>query len=297
MAQPRRLSAELSTRKAEKSMTVQLGGKSVVVMGASAGIGRSLTTVLVDKGASVVGNGRRPDPGYALEKEISKRGGGFTFIPADVSKTEDCERTISAAIDKHGRIDALINNAALMLPFRRVEEMSDTDWRTILDVTLDGVMKMSRAVLPAMQEQRDGTIISIASITAVQGVEREAAYSVAKAGVLSFTRVLAIENLSYGIRANAVIMGGVASEMSDTALVEMGRTVHGPDWTPDMDEVRRANKALLQDPDAVARSVVLLCSDDAREITGATIAIDRAWSAGSLTSAMLNSAAGGQIDS
>lgn len=271
---------------------IRLDGKVILVTGASAGIGQGLARLLAGRGAHVVGTGRRLEPGRAMERELREQGLSFSFHCGDVSRREDCESAVAATLAAHGRLDVLINNAGMSLPNKRIEDIEDDDWQRIVSVTLEGVVKMTRAALPTLQAQRSGAIINVASLTAMHGIERMGAYAAAKGGVISFTRVLAIENLAYNIQANTVLMGAVATPQSQESLLDIGRSLHGPDWVPSAELLASAG-SMLMTPDDVAPAMALLCSDDAREINGSIIAVDRCWSAGLMTSTMLYRGAAG----
>jgi NAD(P)-dependent dehydrogenase (short-subunit alcohol dehydrogenase family) len=230
---------------------------------------------------------RRPEPGRQLAAEIEADGGTFLFVAGDVSRTEDCEAAVAETRDRFGRIDVLINNAANALPFGRVEETTDEDWHAVVGPTLEGVLRMSRAVLPTMLDQDDGVLLSVASIAGVQALARNAAYGAAKAAVIQLMRVIAVENFGTGIRANTVIVGAAPTEMAAAGMIDMGRSLRGPDWLPDPTAGGGALAAAMVDPEQLGRSIAVLCSDDAREINGATIAMDRGFSAGLLTSTAL----------
>ena len=273
---------------------VRLEGKVVLVTGASTGIGAGLVKALAERGALVVGVGRRLHPGRELQRELKGQGLEFTFISGDVTSSADCDAVVAAAIARHGHLDVLVNNAGMSLPNHRIEETSDEDWEAVVGVTLQGVAKMTRAVLPGMQARKRGSILNIASVTAVHGIERMGAYGAAKAGVLSLTRVTAIENLKHNITANAVVMGSVATPQSAQSLIDIGRSLHGPDWMPDAALIESVESMLMQPAD-VAPALALLCSDDAHEINGSIISIDRCHSAGLMTSTMLYMGAAGML--
>lgn len=238
--------------------------------------------------ATVVGMARRADLGADVAKEIDAAGGRFHFVRGDVSRPSDCEAAVTETVERFGRVDALINNAGKQLdPLRRVEEMSDAEWRSIMDLALDGVFHMSRAVGPTMQAQQDGAIVTISSFAGVQVVARTGAYGAAKAAVIQLMRAIAVENVGSGVRANAVLVGAVPTDMANAALVDMGRHLRGPDWMPDLDADPGVLGAGMMEPEGLGRAVAVLCSDGAREITGAAIAVDRGFTSGSLLSHLL----------
>ena len=276
-------------------MAIDLTGKVAIVTGATRGIGRALTLAFAANGADVVGSARNPGPAAELAEEVRLLGRTFTFVEADVSDLGDCERVVAAAVAAHGRIDVLINNAGTSLPQVSIEHITEEDWRAVAGPTLDGTLFMSRAVLPTMLEQSSGVIINVASAAGVAGMATMGAYGLSKAAAIHLAKVIAVENLGRGVRANALIVGAVATDLAWGSLVAHARAVHGPDFepAPPTENGDSAMDALMIEPEALADAVMLLCSDDAREINGATIAIDRTFSAGAPASTLVSMAAAG----
>jgi NAD(P)-dependent dehydrogenase (short-subunit alcohol dehydrogenase family) len=145
-----------------------------------------------------------------------------------------------------------------------------------------------------MQSRQEGVIINIASFAGVQGLVQHGAYGAAKAGLIQLTKVLAVENFGRGVRANAVIMGSVATEGNEAARASIAEGAHGHDWVPGRSRGGPLAPARMQPVDA-ARAVAVLCSDDAREITGASIAVDRGYSAGWLAATLIQLGVGGLL--
>ena len=280
------------------TMAIDLTGNTAIITGATRGIGRALSLALAAAGANVVGTARDPGPAEALGKEIDALGATFEFVQADAGSWEHCHRVAATALDRFGRVDILLNNAGTSLPQVRIDEMDEESWRAVAGPTLDGPLFMSRAVLPAMRAQRSGTIITIASGAGIQGLATMGAYGMAKAAAIQLARVIAVENLEFGVRANALIVGAVATELSQASLVARGRDMFGPDWVPPVPEADGAGsamEALMIPPENLADSVLLLCAPEAREINGAVIAIDRGFSAGAYNSALVGLAAAGAL--
>lgn len=269
-------------------MTVALSGRVVLVTGTTSGLGREIARVFTRRGAMVVGMARREEAGRELEQELEVCDGSFLFVTGDITRPDDCARAVEATVERFGRIDVLINNAANTRPTPRVESMTDEDWRGTIDPDLTGTFQMCRAVLPTMQKQGDGAIISVASTAGVHGLGNHAAYSAAKGGVISLTRVLAVENLDYGIRANAVVLGGVETEGFQRSMATTGNWVAGKSTGGILAKMR-------MQPESVAKAIALLCSEDAAEITGSTVAIDRSSSAGWHHAVMNQMGASGEL--
>jgi NAD(P)-dependent dehydrogenase (short-subunit alcohol dehydrogenase family) len=265
-------------------MPARLDGKIAVVTGATAGIGKAIVEAFCDRGATVVGMARRPEPGAALE---AAQGGAFVFVKGDASRTEDCERLVRTTVERYGRVDLLVNNAGYGLPLGRVESISDDDLDAIMGVTFKSCFAMSRAALPVMQRQRSGVIVNFASFAGVEALSHMGAYGAAKAAVIQLTKVIAVENRDNGIRANVLVVGSVGTEQSRDTGLEMARIMRGPDFVPDPTRPPGVFGGSRMEADAVARAIAMLCDDDAAEVTGAVVAIDRGFSAGWLASTAL----------
>jgi NAD(P)-dependent dehydrogenase (short-subunit alcohol dehydrogenase family) len=263
---------------------MSVDGKVVAVTGVTSGIGRTVAEVFAERGALVVGSGRREDRGRKLEGLIREGGGTFDFVTADVTQRDQCRRFVDHAVASHGRLDVLVNNAGGGGHSVATAALEDTAFDDLLHLNLHSALFCSqRAVEHMVPAGVGGVILNIASVQGVLAVARSAAYNVAKAGLIQLTRTLAVEYLEQGIRANVIVMGGAATAASATAVREVTKHVKGPDAEPDFSQPlpRPLNGTPLHE---IATALVALASDDARAITGATIAIDQAQSAGSLYS-------------
>jgi NAD(P)-dependent dehydrogenase (short-subunit alcohol dehydrogenase family) len=265
--------------------TQNLTGKIIVVTGVTSGLGVSIAKILAARGAAVIGTGRRVDRGEAVAAEVRSAGFNMEFMQADAGKVEDCRRVIETTVQRHGRLDGLVNNAGVVgdrpaIPSHEVEE---AEWDYVVDINLKGVFFMCRYALQQMRAQQSGSIVNIASMNAVIGLANMVAYNSAKAGVVQMTRTLAVENANENINVNAILLGGVASEGSEASSRAYGQMLRGPDWEPTRNSAAEAG----MDPDKVARASSLLLSDDGRIITGGAIPIDQAYTAGALASHMV----------
>jgi len=231
-----------------------LDGKTALVTGASRGIGRAIATELASAGASVViGYRSGKDEAEALATEIGARA-----VQADVSSAEDAARLVEEA----GDLDILVNNAGLTRD-GLLARMSDDDWRTVIDTNLSSVFYTCRAVTRPMMKKRGGSIVNISSIVGVHGNWGQTNYAASKAGIIGFTKSLARELGSRGVRANVVAPGYVKTQLTDVLPEEATATM-----------LQQTPLGRLGEPEDVAGAVRFLCSDAAAFITGEVLLVD-----------------------
>ncbi len=231
-----------------------LEGKSALVTGASRGIGRAIAAELARAGASVViGYRSGADEAQALAQEIGARA-----VHADVSQPDEAARLVEEA----GDVDILVNNAGLTRD-GLLARMSDDDWRTVIETNLSSVFYTCRAVTRPMMKKRGGSIVNISSIVGVHGNWGQTNYGASKAGIIGFTKSLARELGSRGVRANVVAPGYVKTQLTDVLPEEATKAML--DNTP---------LGRLGDPEDVAGAVRFLCSDEASFITGEVLLVD-----------------------
>jgi 3-oxoacyl-[acyl-carrier protein] reductase len=231
-----------------------LDGKTALVTGASRGIGRAIATELAAAGAAVVlGYRSGADEAASLAEELGARA-----IQADVSSPEDAKRLV----DEAGDIDILVNNAGLTRD-GVLARMSDDDWRVVLETNLSSVFYTCRAVTRGMMKRRAGSIVNISSIVGVHGNWGQSNYAASKAGIIGFTKSLAQELGSRGVRANVVAPGYIQTQLTDVIPDEAREKMLG--LTP---------LGRLGEPEDVAGAVRFLCSDDASFITGEVLLVD-----------------------
>ena len=231
-----------------------LEGKNALVTGGSRGIGRAIALELAKAGASVVvGYRSGKDEAEAVAQETSGRA-----LAADISSPEEAARLVEEA----GELDILVNNAGLTRD-GLLARMSDADWRDVIETNLSSVFYTCRAAARPMMKRRGGAIVNVSSVVGLHGNPGQTNYSASKAGVIGFTKALARELGSRGIRANVVAPGYIKTRLTDEISEEM-RTL------------MLANTPLgrLGDPENVAGAVRFLCSDDAAFITGEVLLVD-----------------------
>ncbi len=242
-------------------MLIELRDKVAIVTGAGRGIGLVIARTLAREGATVVALDINKDWLSALEAEWGLNGWPVRTHVCDVRSRESVDGVIRAVEQDLGRIDVLVNNAGVATG-SRVETMDEAAWEANLGVNLSGVMRMCRAVIPAMKRQGSGRILNAASFAAIIPSIGGAAYSASKAGVESLTRVLAGELGPWNITVNAYAPGMIPTEMN-----------HFAERKP-ADQERLLDTLTLRrwgDPQDVANLICFLASDLAAYITGTMI--------------------------
>jgi NAD(P)-dependent dehydrogenase (short-subunit alcohol dehydrogenase family) len=255
----------------------------VVVTGVTSGLGRTVARRFAEAGDRVIGMGRRAELGESLARETP----GVTFVPGDVSRVDDCRCLIDRAIEDHGRVDTLINNAGTVgsRPVADSHTVTEELWDEVVDTNLKGAFFCSRFALEPMTAQRSGLILNIASINAVNPLARMQAYNVSKAGLVHLGQGLAVEYRDVGIRVNTIILGGVSDGVTgDETRRAITEYLTGVAPDADADHPKGKNSYTSDD---VASALLALCGPECSIITGATIAIDGAVSAGLLASKFL----------
>jgi 3-oxoacyl-[acyl-carrier protein] reductase len=239
--------------------TNELAGKVAVVTGAGRNIGRAIALTLAKGGASVMVNARsNRAEAQAVAREIEAAGGNAVVHLGDVADATVVQAMADAAVKRFGRIDILVNNAALRRekPFA---EMSYAEWREIMDVTLDGAFHCVKACLPALRTSGAGTIINIGGLSAHTGAKDRAHVVTAKAGLIGFTRALAHDLAADGITVNCVVPG----------LIGTPRPKDKPE--PAHHLTHQTITGQRGRPEDVAVTVRFLCGPGARYINGQAI--------------------------
>jgi NAD(P)-dependent dehydrogenase (short-subunit alcohol dehydrogenase family) len=234
-----------------------------IVTGAARGLGLSCARRLASEGAHVI-LADADDPGPQAQEFIGRQGNAL-FVRTDISKPRDVDALVARATGRFGRINGLVNNAAIFtsLPRRPFEELTPDDWLAVLSVNVIGTFNCIKAATPLMKAQGGGVIINVASNVVHKGLPLLLHYVASKGAVVAMTRSLARELGPFGIRVNAVAPGYMLHE--STASTDQGRN-----------EIVKSLRSLprTETPEDVAGAVVFLASSDSDFVTGQTLVVD-----------------------
>ncbi|MBH0165910.1 3-oxoacyl-[acyl-carrier-protein] reductase [Fictibacillus sp. 7GRE50] len=240
-----------------------LNEKSVLVTGASRGIGRAIALYFARNGAKVAVNYSGSEAkANEVVNEIKENGGTAFAIKADISSSEDVTNMVKTVVDEFGSLDVLVNNAGITRD-NLLMRMKEEDWDAVINTNLKGVFLTTKAVTRQMMKQRKGRIINIASIVGVSGNAGQANYVAAKAGVIGLTKTAAKELSSRGITVNAIAPGFIETDMTGKLEEEIKSEM-----------LRNIPLARFGQPDDIASAAAFLASDASSYITGQTLHVD-----------------------
>ena len=240
----------------------RLAGRVAIVTGSGRRIGRTIAVELAKAGAAVVVNARsNATEADAVVAEIERAGGRAAACLADVSKPEDAARLVATAVERFGRLDIVVNNAAIRAR-RALADIADAEWRQVVGVILDGPFYLARAAAPHLAKHGKGRIINIGGATAFTGADAHAHVVAAKAGLSGMTRALAVELGRHGITVNMVSPGLVETPADDPKRAAERRHHY------QMDRIPMGRPAA---PEDIAAAVVSVASDDMAYLTGQTV--------------------------
>lgn len=245
-----------------------MDSRVVIVTGGTIGIGRSTALAFARSGFKVVIAARNEAPAHEVIATIEESGGECLFVQTDVSKSADVERLTDATLEKFGRLDCAINNAAVETQ-RPFLEWSEEEWDELIDINLKGVWLCMKYQIPHMLN-RNGSIVNISSVAGLIGVPLHAPYIASKHGVLGLTKAASIEYADQGLRVNAICPGVIRTPMLENA---MRLTAEVADQATAATPMGR-----IGEPREVADTARWLCSDAASFITGITVSVDGGWS-------------------
>ena len=246
---------------------MRLNNKIAIVTGAGRGIGKAVALRFAEEGAKVVVDDVNDANGAETVAAISDTGGDATFVNADVSSTADAERLIAKTVNTYGTVDILVNNAICS-----TADVLNNNWETNLAVALRGTSHCSDAVIPVMQQAGGGSIVNIASVNGLIGLQGIHAYSAAKGGVIALTRSMAVAYGKDNIRINCICPGTIQTEVWEPMLERNPQILDEiTPWYP---------LGRIGQPIDIANAALFLASDEAGFATGAVFVIDGGLTAG-----------------
>jgi 3-oxoacyl-[acyl-carrier protein] reductase len=246
-----------------KGRQLLVGKTLLVTAAAGTGIGFAVARRAVEEGARVMVSDAHERRSGEAAKELEKLGGGTVpFRRCDVTREDDVRALVEAAIAELGHVDVLVNNAGLG-GYAKVADMTDEQWSKVLDVTLNGTFRMTRAILPHMLGRASGAIVNNASVLGWRAQEGQSHYAAAKAGVMAFTRCVAMEVARSGVRVNAV--------SPSLAMHEFLAKVTPPGLIEELTQREALGRAA--EPFEIANVILFLASDYASYMTGEVVAV------------------------
>ena len=245
---------------------MRLKDKTAIITGGGTGIGLATARAFCQEGAKVILFGRRKEK---LEKAVEKLGGSAIIVQGDMTNNNDLDKLINETLHNFKKIDVLVNNAGLFNG-SPLHEISDSQWDEIMDINIRSVFQLTRRVLPAMLSQKYGSIIHISSILGLIAVPQVAAYNVSKGALNQFSRSIAVEYGSSGIRSNSICPGLIATDMTADLMQDADLM---KEWSKEY-PIGRFGK-----PEDVANACLYLASDESSFVTGITLPVDGGFTA------------------
>ena len=246
-----------------------------LVAGATGGIGRACALRLAAEGARVGALARSADTLETLVGEIEAAGGRAVPLTADVRQAAQVENAIEALVDAFGGLDSVVNATGVAVPNKRVVDLAEEDWDTVIDTNLKGCFLIARHSVPFLRARGGGAIVNLSSAAGTMADAGESAYCSSKAAINMLTRVVALETAKEGIRCNVVAPSIVRTPMIEA---ECQRSELGPEAYERMLE-RITPLGRLVKPGEVANLVLYLLSEEAAAITGGVHSVDGGWTA------------------
>lgn len=241
--------------------------KTVLITGATSGIGEKSAEIFALEGATVVAVGRNSSRGQALVERLE--GTGHSFVPSDLSDKNEAQSLVDKVTEVAGTVDILVNSAGVAL-HATVPETDDQIWENTMAVNLNAIFYLCRALIPKMIIKGGGVIVNVASTWGLAGAEKSAAYCASKGALIQLTRSMAIDHAKDNVRINAVCPGAVDSPMLAAESAAFGLSVSDGKalWASDA-----ANNKLAMTED-IANAILFLASENASHIHGISLPVD-----------------------
>ncbi len=249
---------------------MRLEGKVAIITGGARGQGATEAQMFAQEGAKVVIGDVRDELGMQVEAEIRELGGEAVYLHLDVTSQDDWDRAIHTAEDRFGKVDVLVNNAAIVLR-KNIEETTGEDWDSIMEVNAKGVFLGTRAAIPAMRRAGGGSIINISSISGLVSIGPPA-YIATKGAVRLFTKSTAIQHAADNIRANSIHPGSVDTDMRRDGLTSQSEE----EIQARIDQIPLGRVGTTED---ISYGALFLASDESSFMTGSELVIDGGYTA------------------
>jgi NAD(P)-dependent dehydrogenase (short-subunit alcohol dehydrogenase family) len=240
-----------------------LANRIAIVTGGARGIGRAIAIKFAEEGSDIIVVDIRADKAAETIKQISNNNKTGLFIPCDVSNRSQVRNMVDQVIVKFGKIDILVNNAAISPPENPIADITEEEWDKVLAVNLKSVFLCCQAVMPYMKKQKYGKIVNVSSLGAISPAPFMADYAAAKSGVVALSRSLALEAASFNVCVNALLPGITRTELHDAVIP--------PGMTKDEHFARAAKMVPMKrvaDPEDIAGAALFLASDLSNYVTG-----------------------------
>jgi 3-oxoacyl-[acyl-carrier protein] reductase len=257
---------------------MKLAGQTAVVTGAAKGMGRAISLRLAGEGADLVLAARETPPLEEVAREARALGRATLVLPVDVRDEAQVRVLVERALERFGRIDALVNCAGTTGPVETpVHEIKVEDWDEVLAINLRGTFLPTKHVVPVMLRQGRGKIVNIAGTSGLRGYKLRAAYSSSKWAVRGFTRTVALEVGPHGINVNCVAPGIVAGPRMDRLCREKAGKRGWTEAQVHAEYVQEMALRRVTTAEDVASAVLFLCTEDSRNMTGQCLTVDGGW--------------------
>ena len=252
----------------------ELVGKKAIITGGASGIGRAAALLFVSAGAAVVIADIDDQGGEAVVKKIHAGGGEGIYVLCDVTKADDCQRTVQRTINSFGGVDILFNNAGII---RRASIIDTTEeqWDRVMAVNVKSIFLMSKYTIPHMVQAGGGVIVNTSSGWGLVGGRNAVSYCASKAAVVNMTKAMALDHGAQNIRVNCICPGD-----TDTPMLRVEARQLGENEKTFLDDAADRPLQRIGTPQDIAQAVLYLCSDAASYVTGSSLVVDGGGLAG-----------------